>query len=256
MYIDLSLKGLRLRYLQQKAQEYLTENPIATRNKISTRLIARNASFQMSFNFLNDEEQTKAQMATLGQDMKKLRLEPQEDRVNIVEGSPRIVDSNQKGRQNATRFCNYCRTTGHTPSWCCKKIRDEKLERIDNERTAQKEVTFTHDWNKKRRLGHRSEQCAGGQDFQRRNQNYTNVGNSPIPYQKFAPRPNFTHGNIIPNIGRSYGQRPNQSFSRSDGNRSRNRTFNDQEGNWRNNGNFSRSPSIQKIDFLENNSYR
>ena len=29
-YIDYSLKGLRHRYLQRKAQEYLMENPIAT----------------------------------------------------------------------------------------------------------------------------------------------------------------------------------------------------------------------------------
>ena len=49
-----------------------------------------------SSNFLNDEEQTKAHMATLGQEMKKLRSELQENRVNAVEGNPRTVDPNQK----------------------------------------------------------------------------------------------------------------------------------------------------------------
>ena len=123
-YIDYSLKGLRPRYLQRKAQEYLMENPNATWNDFSTRIIQRDVSFQVSSNFLNDEEQTKAQMATLGQEMKNLRSELQEHRVNAVEGNSRTVDPNQKGRQNATRFCNYCRTNGHTPSWCRKKIRD------------------------------------------------------------------------------------------------------------------------------------
>ena len=89
-------------------------------------------------------------MATLCQEMKNLRSELQEHRVNAVEGNSRIVDPNQKGRQNATRFCNYCRINGHTPSWCRKKIRDEELKRIENERTAEKKVTFTQDYNKKK----------------------------------------------------------------------------------------------------------
>ena len=74
------------------------------RGMIFTRIIQRDVSFQVSSNFLNDEEQTKAQMATLGQEMKNLRWELQEHRVNAVEGKSRAVDPNQKGRQNATHF--------------------------------------------------------------------------------------------------------------------------------------------------------
>ena len=121
-------------------------------------------SFQVSSNFLNNEEQTKAQLATLGQDMKNLLSEIQEHRVNAVEGNYRTVDPNQKGRQNATRFCNYCRTNGHTPSWYSKKIRDEELKRIENERTTEKTVTFTRDYNKKRGPDHGSEQWTRSQD--------------------------------------------------------------------------------------------
>ena len=150
-YIDYSLKGLRPRYLQRKAQEYLMENPNATWNNFSTRIVQRDVSFQVSSNFLNDEEQTKAQMATLGQETKNLQSELQEHRVNAIEGT---VDPNQKGRQNATRFCNYCRTNGHTPSWCRKNIRDEELKRIEIERTAERKVTFTQDYNKKRGPDH------------------------------------------------------------------------------------------------------
>ena len=205
-YIDYSVKGLRLRYLQRKAKENLMENPNATWNDFSTRIIQRDVSFQVSPNFLNDEEQTKAQMATLGQEMKKLRSEPQKYRANAVEGNPRTVDPNKKGRQNATRFCNYCRTKGHTPSWCGEKIRDEELKRAENERTAEKKITFTRDYNKKRGTNHRSEQWTRGQDFKRRNQNYTNNGLrriSPPNYQNFSPRQNIRHKNNQPNNGRS-----------------------------------------------------
>ena len=122
-YIDYTLKGLRSRYLQRKAQEYPMDNPNATWNDFSTRIIQRDVSFQVSSIFLKYDEQTKAQMATLGQEMKNLQSELQKHRVSAVEGNSRTIDPNEKGRQNATRSCNYCRRNGHTPSWCHKKIR-------------------------------------------------------------------------------------------------------------------------------------
>ena len=240
-YIDYSLKGLRSRYLQRKTQEYLMENPNATWNEFSTRIKQRDVSFQVSSNFLKDEEQTTAQIATLGQEMKNLRSEKQEHRVNAVEKNSRTVDANQKGRQNATRFCICCRTSGHTPSWCRKKVGEEELKRIENERTAERKVMFTQDYNKKRGPDHGSEQWNRGQDFQRRNQNYNNdvlTRNFPTSYQNSSPSPNFAYENNQPNNRRSYDQRPNQSFNRNDGNRSRNGSFNHWNGNWRNNGNF------------------
>ena len=60
----------RQRFLQRKAQEYLMEmmeNPNATWNDFSTRIFQREVSFQVSSNFLNNKEHTKAQMATLAQ---------------------------------------------------------------------------------------------------------------------------------------------------------------------------------------------
>ena len=72
------------------------ENPNATWNDFSTRIIQRDVSFQVSSNFLSDEEHTKAQMATLGQEMKNLPSELEEHLVNAVEGNSRTVDPNQK----------------------------------------------------------------------------------------------------------------------------------------------------------------
>ena len=57
-YIDYTLRGLRPRYLQRKAQEYLMEHPNPIWNGFSTRIIQRDVSYQVSLNFLNDEEQT------------------------------------------------------------------------------------------------------------------------------------------------------------------------------------------------------
>ena len=115
---------------------------------ISPKIIQRDVSYQVSSNFLNDEEQTKVQLASLGQEMKNLRSELQEHRVNALENT-RLPDPNQKGRQNATRFCNFCRTNGHTPSWCRKKIRDEEIKKVQDGMMAEKRVRFANDYNKR-----------------------------------------------------------------------------------------------------------
>ena len=138
-YIDYTLRGLRPRYLQRKAQEYLMEHPNATWNDFSTRIIQRDVSYQVSSNFLNDEEQTKVQLASLGQEMKNLQSELQEHRVSALE-NPRQPDPNQKGRQNATRFCNYCRSNGHTQNWCRRRIRDEEIRRVQYDMSHQRNV--------------------------------------------------------------------------------------------------------------------
>ena len=113
-------------------------------------------SYQISSNFLNDEEQTKVQ-SSRGQEMKNFRSELQEHQVNALE-NPRQPDPNQKGRQNATRFCKYCLTNGLTPSWCRKKIRDEEIKRLQNGMMAEKRVTFTNDYNERRVPSHGSRQ--------------------------------------------------------------------------------------------------
>ena len=45
-YIDYSMKGLRPRYLQRQAQEYLMDNPNAAWNDFSTRVIQKMYHFK------------------------------------------------------------------------------------------------------------------------------------------------------------------------------------------------------------------
>ena len=49
------------------------ENPNATWNEFSTGIIQRDVSYQVSSNFLNQDEQTKVQLVSLGQELKNLR---------------------------------------------------------------------------------------------------------------------------------------------------------------------------------------
>ena len=244
-YIDYTLKGLRPRYLQRTAQEHLMEHPNATWNDFSTHLINKDVSYQVSTSFLNDEEQNKAQMASLGQELKNLRTELMEHRVNALEGNQRPVEPNQKGRQNATRFCGYCRTNGHTPSFCRKKIRDEEIKKLQNQATAEKKVTFTQDYNKRRGPSHGSGNWTGRND-----NNGTMMSTSR----------SFTRGNFRPSSQKPNNFRQHRSSERRDYTDDNNDQYNDYRArspyqsnqgksrNWGSINNFSRSPSMSRQD--------
>ena len=88
---------------------------------------------QVSSNFLHDMEQIKTELAKLSQEMRNLRVEFQEHRLNAMEGNYRPWVPNQKEKQKPARFCTYCHKNGHTPKWCRKKIRDEEIRKIQNE---------------------------------------------------------------------------------------------------------------------------
>ena len=120
--MEYSLRGLRSRYLERTAQENLMEHPNATWIDFSTHILHEDLTFQVSSNFLYDEEQTKAEVVTLGQEMKNLRVELQKDRVNALEGTSKPVEPNRKRRKNAILFCSFIHTNKHIPSWCRKKI--------------------------------------------------------------------------------------------------------------------------------------
>ena len=77
-YMDYSLRGLRPRYLQRKAQEYLMERPNATWNDFFTQINEKDLTLVVSSTFLPHEAQTKAELATLGQEIKNLWSELKE----------------------------------------------------------------------------------------------------------------------------------------------------------------------------------
>ena len=121
--------------------------------------------------------------------MKNLRTELKEHRINASEVNQRSIDPNQKGRQNARKFCGYCRTNRKSPSFCRKKTRDEDVKKLQNEITAEKKFTFTQDCNKRRGPSH------GSGKWVRRNDNNEAMMSSP----RSITRGNFRPSNQNPN---------------------------------------------------------
>ena len=221
------------------------EHPNATWNDFSTHLFNKDVSYPVSTSFLNDKEQNKAQMASSGQELKNLRSDLKEHRVNDLEGDQRPVDPNQKGRQNATRFCGYCRTNGHTPNYCRKKIRDEEMKKLQKKATAEKKVTITQVYNKRRGPSH------GSGNWTRQNDDNGAMISTPR---------SFTRGNFRPTNHKSSNFRQNRPFERGVYTNNNNDRYNDyraraqyqsdqdQSRNWGSNKNYSQSPSTSRQD--------
>ena len=164
-YMDCNLRGLKPNHLQLKAQEEVMEYPNATWNDFSNHNIQEDLMLQVSLNFLNDLEQIKTELATLGEEMRNLRVELREHRVNCMEGNFRPWAPTQKRNQKTVRFCNYCHKNGHIPKWCRKKMRDEELRKI------QYEMSF--------KRNHGPSQNHGSSDVESSPQYDQNVNRSP-----------------------------------------------------------------------------
>ena len=206
------------------------ENTNATWNDFSTGLIQRDVSFQVSSKFLPNEQQTKAQMATLGQEMENLRLELQEHRVIAVELNPRTVDPNRKRKTECNtimKLLPHKRTYPRvgaariygTKNWNTLKTKELLRKKSNLLKTTTKNEEQIMDQNN-----------GLGANISKEGTRITIMIDLqeifPTSYQNFSPRPNFAYGNNHPNNGRSNDQRQNHSFSRSDGNWSRNGSLN------------------------------
>ena len=107
------------------------ECPNATRNEFTTQTFQEDVMLQVCLNFLHDVERIRFELAAMRQEMRNLRTEIQEHRVNCVQGNFSPWAPTQKGNQKTVRFCNCCHKVGHTPSWCRKKCETTKYERYD-----------------------------------------------------------------------------------------------------------------------------
>ena len=67
------------------------EHSNATWDNFSAHLINKDVFYQISASFLNDEEQKKAQMASLGQQLKNLPTQPTEHRIDALEGNQNLL---------------------------------------------------------------------------------------------------------------------------------------------------------------------
>ena len=151
--------------------------------------------------------------------------------------TPRPRDPNIKGRPNSTRFCDYCRSNGHSISRCTKKQIDDSVNKLRKELVEPRrpDITFSNDYRKNNRgnarfNGPRNQgyQPRGGYsnynprfskpNYQQQNTSFSSYGNRfTQPYEQTFPQQN-TYRNNEPNLEQQspspqQQQQPQQSAS-------------------------------------------
>ena len=138
--------------------------------------------------------------------------------MNAIDTS-RPRDPNIKGRPNSARFCDYCRSNGHSISRCTKKQIDDIVNKLRKElvKPRKQNITFSYDYRKNNRgyprfsgPRYKGYQTRGGYsnynprfnkpNYQQQNTSFSSFGNRfTQPYEQTFPQQN-TYRNNEPNL--------------------------------------------------------
>ena len=151
-YIDFTIKGLTPSGLRRKAHEYLIEHPNTTWDNCKDHIGNKDLVYSVSTEFVpNAANEQNSKLDSLEKQVQELSTLLKEQQVNALnQANTRRNDVNKKSRQNATRFCHYCRRNGHTLQYCRTKALDDERKRQYNRDNQQKKPTFTNVYNKRK----------------------------------------------------------------------------------------------------------
>ena len=102
-FMDNTVRGLRRRYFQLKALDYLMEPSNATWKNFSIRKAGKNSSFQVTVSFLKDE-QNQNRFGHFAKNTESLQTKLQTRRINAAEVFSKPVELNRKVRQRPTSY--------------------------------------------------------------------------------------------------------------------------------------------------------
>ena len=94
----------------------------------------------------NTSNDQNSKLHWLGEQVRELSTLLKKQQVNAsYQANTQTNDVNNKSRQNATRFCHYCRRNGHTLQYCRTKAFDDERKRQYNRENQPQKPTFTND---------------------------------------------------------------------------------------------------------------
>ena len=211
-YIDFTIRGLTPSGLKRKAHEYLIEHPNTTWDNFKDHVANKDLIYSVSSEFVpNSTNEQNSKLDSLEKQVRELSTLLKEQQVNALnQANTRTNDVNKKSRQNATRFCHYCRRNGHTLQYCRIKAFDDERKRQYNRENQQKKPTFTNDYNKRKgpNFGSQNYHNSNSQYNSNPSQKYGN-GYSP-PYNRNQNFSNQNHNNQS-NSNQGQNQRTGQN---------------------------------------------
>ena len=201
-YVDSAIRGLTPQGLKRKTHEKLIENPSITWTQFVDHLNVKDLTFSLTTESKGATGLDK--LKTIESKINDLTTLFKSNEINAIDTSwPR--DPDMKGRANSTRFCDYCRSNGHSISRCTKKQLDDSVNKLREElvEPRRSNITFSNDYRKNKR---------GNTRFNGpRNQGYQ----PKRGYSNYNPRynkPNYQKQNTSFNI---YGNRFTQPYEQT-----------------------------------------
>ena len=133
-YFDFTIRGLTPSGLKRKAHEYLIEHPNATWDNFKDHVANKELIYSVRSEFVpNSTNDQNSKLDSLEKHVRQLSTLLKEQQVNALnQANTRTNDMNKKSRQNATRFCHYCRRNVHTLQYCRTKAFDDERKRQYN----------------------------------------------------------------------------------------------------------------------------
>ena len=149
-YIIFAIRGLRPQGLKRKAHEKVIENPSITWTQFVDHLVVKDLTFSVTTESSGATGIDK--LKTLESKINNLTSLFKSNEVNAVDTS-RPRDPIIKGSPNSTRFCDYCRSNGHSISRCTKKQIDDSVNKLRKElfEPRRPNITFSNDYRKNNR---------------------------------------------------------------------------------------------------------
>ena len=125
-YMEYFVRGLTPPSLKQKAHQFCIEHPDAEWPALKDHVINKDLSYSVSAelsgnsvsNTLNPN--SSKEIEVLQNQLKELTVLLKDSKVNAM-----YDPNNPRMKQNHTRFCNFCKRSGHTIKYC-NKLKEEK----------------------------------------------------------------------------------------------------------------------------------
>ena len=143
--MEFFVRGLSPPGLKQKAHQFLIENPTATWQQLKDHIATEDLSFAVSSEFTGTASSSldnKLDIEGIMDQLKELTGLMEDHKINAA-----YNPNEPRNKQNHTRFCEWCRRSGHTIS-VCFKYRDHKDQ---NRKPTQYREKFSKNFNRRSR---------------------------------------------------------------------------------------------------------
>ena len=241
--MEFFVRGLSPPGLKQKAHQFLIENPPATWQQLKAHIATKDLSYAVSSEFTGTASSSvdnKLEIEGIKDQLKELTGLMKDHKINAA-----YNPNEPRNKQNHSRFCKWCRRSGHTIS-VCFKYRDHKDQ---NRKPPQYREKFSDNYNRRSRPREEN-------SYNNRYNGYNQRNNNNRPYSPYPRQFNNRTNSFDRSRSQSFGSRDRNFNNRFNDQNNPNRynTYNTASNNYNQNRNRSTSiPDRNKRSFSQDN---